>query len=372
MKRGQNRRIKINVTNISSIEYVLDSGEDLGTVDEIQSITPLEVKFQKFDEPQNAQVAELTKLETGEDPMQSFRTIEEDDIDDNNKALYKSIKEMEFPELTAEQKNAMRDMLWHEKKAFSCFPDDIGSAQELKLDIHTTDEVPVQRNYNSIPKPLLNDVKQHIQGMLDRKWIQKSQSAWSSPVVLARKKNGSFRLCCDFRLLNKKTIPDKHPIPRIQEALDSLQGSKFFSVLDLSRAYHQGYMSESARKKTAFVTPWGFYEWVRIPFGLSNAVPTFQRFMEETLEDYRDDFALPYLDDTIVFSKTAEEHIHHIRDILKKFQQKGLKLNITKCHMFKKEVGYLGRVVSREGYRMDENNVKAVTELSRRKFQTIG
>ena len=232
--------------------------------------------------------------------------------------------------------------------------------------------MPVQRNYNSIPKPLYNDVKQHIQGMLDRNWIQKSKSSWSSPVVVVRKKDGTIRLCCDFRLLNKKTVPDKHPLPRIQEALDNLKGSKFFSTLDLSRAYYQGYMAEDSRSKTAFVTPWGFYEWVRIPFGLSNAVPAFQRFMEGTIEDYRDEFAIPYLDDTIVYSATAAEHIEQIRSILKRFQEKGLKLNLSKCHLFKNKVTYLGRTVNKDGYRMDESSVQAVRELKNRKIETVG
>ena len=173
-------------------------------------------------------------------------------------------------------------------------------------------------------------------------------------------------------MLNKKTIPDKHPLPRIQESLDNLQGSKYFSVLDQSRAYYQGYMKEEARKKTAFVTPWGFYEWVRIPFGLSNAVPVFQRFMEETLEDFRDEFAIPYLDDTIVHSCQIVDHIQHIRTVLQKFQLKGLKLNLSKCHMFKREVSYLGRRVSENGYVMDEDSIQAVRNLSEREFGSVG
>ena len=131
-------------------------------------------------------------------------------------------------------------------------------------------------------------------------------------------------------------------------------------------------MAEGSRKKTAFVTPWGFYEWVRIPFGLSNAVPAFQRFMEGTIEDYCDEFAIPYLDDTIIYSATAAEHIEQIGVVLKRFQEKGLKLNLSKCHLFKSEVTYLGRTVNKDGYRMDESSVRAVRELKNRKIETVG
>ena len=307
-----------------------------------------------------------------ENQNKSFSELQLQEIGEESVQFFNKLTEMKFPELTVEETDQLKNMLWEERNAFSQHPDEIGSAPELQLHLQTTDETPVQKNYNAIPKHLYSEVRSHIQSMLDRGWIQKSKSSWSSPVVVVKKKDGGFRLCCDFRQLNKKTIPDKHPLPRIQEALDNLQGSAFFTVLDLSRAYYQGFMAPDSCNKTAFVTPWGFYEWVRIPFGLANAVPAFQRFMEGVLEGYRDNFALPYLDDTIVHSQSVAEHINHIREVLRKFQEKGLKLNLSKCVMFQREVPYLGRIVSKEGYKMDEKNVKAVRELIHRKFQTVG
>ena len=155
-------------------------------------------------------------------------------------------------------------------------------------------------------------------------------------------------------------------------ALENLQGSRFFTVLDQSLAYYQGFVKEESRDKTAFVTPWGLYEWIRIPFGLMNAVAKFQRFMEETLEDYRDEFAMPYLDDCIVYSTTVTEHIEHIRKVLIRFQERGLKLKLNKCEFFKREVKYLGRIVNADGYRMNDDSTEAVRALKDVKPTTVG
>ena len=148
-------------------------------------------------------------------------------------------------------------------------------------------------------------------------------------MVVVRKKNGDMRLCIDYRALNKKTIPDKHPIPKIQDSLDSLGNSSWFTTLDQSKAYYQGFISEESRKKCAFVTPWGLFQWTRIPFGLRNAPSTFQRFMEEALVDFRDDFCIPYLDDIILFSRSFEDHLLHFKSP-KKLRSKGIKLKLEK------------------------------------------
>ena len=383
LKKGVNQRIKVNVINTGDSDFTFDCAEVIGTLEELECIMPAAVQFREVDDKDVVQVSGVSPTdvraagatsdsETLQTVSVTFGAISQGDLSHEDRSFYQLVAGMEFSELDTEECELAKTMLWEERNAFGRHPDDIGSVPELQLDLQTTDETPVQRNYNSIPKPLYKDVKNHIQILLDKKWIQKSRSPWSSPIVIAKKKDGGIRLCCDFRLLNKKTIPDKHPLPRIQESLDHLQGSKFFSVLDMSRAYYQGYLKEEVRKKTAFVTPWGFYEWVRIPFGLSNAVPVFQRFMEETLEDYRDEFAIPYLDDTIVHSCQVVEHIQHIRRVLRKFQSKGLKLNAQKCHMFKKEVVYLGRRVSEDGYVMDEDSIAAVRDLTKKNFSTVG
>ena len=180
-----------------------------------------------------------------------------------------------------------------------------------------------------------------------------------------------MRLCVDYRALNKKTRPDRHPIPRIQETLDNLGGNSWFSVLDQGKAYHQGFMSAKSQPYTAFITPWGLYEWVRIPFGLSRAPGAFQRFMENCLGDLRDTVCIPYLDDIIIFSASFEEHVEHTRKVLRRLREHGVKLKPRKCKLFKKEVVFLGRVVSEEGYKLDPSSIKPVLSLKESSPKTV-
>lgn len=274
--------------------------------------------------------------------------------------------------LEKQQQDIVEKMLWEESGAFAKDAHDIGCIPSLHMSLNLKDDVPVQRAYSSVPKPLFSEVKEYIQDLLAKGWIVKSRSPYAAPVVCVRKKDGSLRLCIDYRLLNQKTIPDKHPLPRIQDLTDTLGGHSWFSILDQGKAYHQGFMAEGSRHLTAFVTPWGLYEWVRIPFGLSNAPAAFQRSMEEMLDSLRDNCCIPYLDDILCYAPTFEEHVEGVRQVLRALQRHGVKLRPEKCELFCKEVRYVGRLVSAEGVRIDPKDLEAVESLKTKTPQTVG
>ena len=387
LRKGLNTKIALTVCNTSSNPIRLRGRMKLGQIVPVKSITPVEVKGIQNSEqspdlnrPDKVTIAESRenpttvvkdktneKFELHADEKETTDTVKVLQTKDapskeEDEAYKEAIDKIDLSMLSEEERLSARQVLWEERQAFS-INDEIGCAPDLQMNIQTKDEVPVQRAYNSIPRPLLGEVKSHVEDMLNRGWITRSKSAWSSPVVIVRKKSGEIRLCCDFRKLNAKTVQDKHPLPRVQASLDALQGSKWFSVLDQSRAYYQGFIAEEDRHKTAFVTPWGLYQWVRIPFGLINSPANFQRHMENVVDDFRDEFAIPYLDDIIVYDNNFGDHLRHIRTVLQRIKEKGLKLKLSKCELFKKEVNFLGHVVSAEGYRMDDKNIEAVRRL---------
>lgn len=180
-----------------------------------------------------------------------------------------------------------------------------------------------------------------------------------------------MRMCVDYRKLNNKTIPDCQPIPRIQDIVDGLGGQKWFSTLDMSKAYHQGYISEEFRHLTAFVTPWTLYEWNRIPFGLRNAPPAFQRYMNQVLGDLKSTICEPYLDDVLCYAESFEEHVINLQRVLRRLKSRGIKLRSDKCVFVKQEVRYLGRLISGDGYRPDPVDTLAL-EKFRCPPKTIG
>ena len=168
-------------------------------------------------------------------------------------------------------------------------------------------------------------------------------------------------MCVDYRCLNNRTVKDAYALPRIEEIFDALKGSKYFSTIDMKSGYHQVEIQEEHKERTAFtVGPLGFFEYNRMPFGLSNSPATYQRLMEECLGDYKMTICVIYLDDLIVFADSFEEHLHRLDLVLTRLAQCNLKLSAEKCIFIQERVGFLGHVVSSDGIETDPAKIDKI------------
>lgn len=271
-----------------------------------------------------------------------------------------SVEDINLSSLTEEEQCQVRSLLERHFSVFSTNDTDLGCTNLISHDIPLVDDTPVTQRYRRIPPSEYEVVKEHISGLLSRQVIRESSSPYASPIVLVRKKDGSIRLCVDYRQLNGKTRRDAFPLPRIEESLDALSGACWFSTLDLASGYHQVPVTEADRPKTAFCTPFGLFEWNRMPFGLCNAPSTFQRLMQRLFGDQQCQSLLLYLDDIVVFSSTVEQHVERLRVVLERLEHEGLKAKLSKCSFFRKEVHYLGHVISAEGVSTDPGKIEVV------------
>ena len=213
------------------------------------------------------------------------------------------------------------------------------------MDITTTIDKPIRQKPYFTPLKNRPLVAKAIDDMLAADIIRSSASPWNSPIVIVPKKDGSKRFCVDFRKVNAVTEPNSYPLPKIDEILALLGGSNYFSALDCRQGYFQVKMEESSREKTTFCCSRGLYGLNVMPFGLCNAPDKFQELMSRVLKDCSS-FALPYLDDIILFSKTFENHLNHLDIVFNRLKQHTLKL---KCHFAQSETNYWGFVVNGQG-----------------------
>ena len=256
-----------------------------------------------------------------------------------------------------------KEMLKRNAKVFSKDDMDMGRTNLVKHHIKLTDPVPFKQAYRRIPPQMYNEVKTHLQEMLDLGAIRPSNSPWASAIVLVRKKDGRLRFCIDLRKLNNRTVKDAYSLPRIESILDSLGGAQIFSTLDLKAGYWQVEMAEECKAYTAFTCgPLGFYECDTMPFGTTNAPATFQRLMHDCLGELNMNWCIVYLDDIIIFSDTKEEHLKRLEAVFQKLCAAGLKLKPSKCFFFKEEIEYLGHVVSGKGISTNPKKIEAVSK----------
>ena len=269
-------------------------------------------------------------------------------------------------DLPESQRKTLRDLLREYSSIFARHSADFGRTHLLKHDIDTGNEPPVKQRPRRFPRQSADELKRQITGMAEKNIIRPSMSSWASNALLVKKKDGSYRMCIDYRELNAKTRNlDEYMLPRIDDTIDALSRAKFFCTLDLIQGYHQVELEEAAKPKTAFIAPQcnpSQWEFNYMPFGLKGAPRTFQRMMDRLLHglDYR--IAMAYLDDVIVYGATIDECLVNLRLVFERIAQANLKLKPKKCSLFQRETLYLGHIISGDGVRCDPDKVKAVKE----------
>ena len=256
----------------------------------------------------------------------------------------------------------MADLLIEYEDVFAQSEFDLGNFSDIVHTIDTGSSKPVKQRMRRTPACFVGGEEAHLDKMIKAGVIQPSVSEWASAPVLVRKRDGTVRWCVDYRALNSVTSKDVFPLPLVEDCLDTLAGNKWFSKLDANSAYWQVKISEPDQKKTAFITKYGLFEHVRMGFGLCNGPATYSRVMNLILSGLLWSIVLAFLDDILVFGSMFLDHLRHIREVLQRFRRYQLKLKPKKCVLFQKKVDFLGRIVSEEGIKLSETDIKAVLD----------
>lgn len=256
-----------------------------------------------------------------------------------------------------------KTLLLDYQHSFSASKQDIGRTSNVTHSINTGQSAPIKQPLRRTPLSRRTIIQEEVDKMLKQEVIESSASPWASPVVLVKKKDGSYRFCIDYRKLNDVTIKDSYPLPRIDDTLDALQGNsstRYFSTLDLASGYWQVAMNPADAPKTAFTTPEGLFQFKTMPFGLCNAPATFERLMESVLAGLHWKTCLVYLDDIIVFSSSFQEHLQRLREVFQRLQDAGLKISPKKCTFLCQSVKFLGHIVTAHGIATDPEKTEAI------------
>src|SRR4029450_4705582 len=249
------------------------------------------------------------------------------------------------------------------------FPGDLTQLPPMRDVVFNIDLTPGTAPISMVPYRMalaeLKELKDQLQELLDKGFVRPSTSPWGAPVLFSKKKDGSLRLCIDYRKLNQATVKNKYPLPRIDDLFDQLKGSTCFSKIDLRSGYYQLRVREEDIPKTAFRERYGHYEFLVMPFGLTNAPAAFMDLMHRVFNAYLDTFVVVFVEDLLGAAYSEEEHEGHLRIVLQLLREHQLYPKYEKCEFWLAEVKFLGHVVSEGGVSVDPSKVEAVMSWER-------
>ena len=351
---GETTQVTMAVCNMTEKEVVLPEKLCLGTAETVQEVTETENGTQEKRECE------------GEKPEVWYSvdvtTPDTELVPEHVRELYtKSIEDVR-----EEYRGPIAELLREFQDIFATNPADIGKTTLIVHDIDTGGAAPVHQRARRQSPDENAGMKGIVENLRSVGIIEPSKSAWASNVRMVKKKDGTWRMCVDYRELNDKTvIRDPYSLPRIDAMLDNLADAKMFSCLDLIWGYHQVPLTAGASERTAFITPQmspSHWQYVYMPFGLRDAPATFQRLVDKMLAGIQYDYAMAYLDDIIVKGQNEEDSIEHLREVFRRVRAANLKLKPSKCDLFRKKISYLGHIIGGEGVQTDPKKVKAVKE----------
>ena len=340
-------------------------------VNNINGLIPVQV-FNTTNETKEIKTPILTleKIEkylelepTNTEKTQEIKHIKKNDPDqqriDNIEKLLK------WDHLNEEEKQHVSSIVQKYSDLFHLPGEPLKGTNAISHRIITTDEQPISTKQYRFPPIHKEEIDKQVSELLNKDIIKPSKSPYNSPLWIVPKKpdaqgNKQWRMVIDYRSLNEKTIGDAYPLPNINEILDQLGSAKYFSILDLASGFHQIPMHKEDSPKTAFSTPYGHYEFNRMPFGLKNAPATFQRLMDQILTGLQGTELFVYLDDVVIYARSLQEHLVKFKKLAGRLQKAGLQLQTNKCEFLCKEVSYLGHIISEDGVKPDPKKLDAV------------
>ena len=330
-----------------------------------------ENEYEKYEENEELEAYQVDEYEKEmweeikdkkeEERTETYLNNENDENDENDEEFNKNLR---IGKVDKGQGERIKKIVGKYRDLCVINTAELGRTDIVRHRINTGDHGPIKgKPYRVDNEDKRKIIKNEIEKMEKAGVIRKSYSPWSSPVVIVEKKDGSKRFCVDYRKINQITIPDAHPLPRIDDMLEQFETAKWFTSIDLASGYWQIAMEKEDIQKTAFTCGYGLYEFVVMPFGLTNAPATFQRLMNHILMEYLDEFVVVYIDDILIYSKTFDEHLKHLERVFEKLKEAKLMIKLKKCKFGEQNIEFLGHIIGRDGIKPDPEKIEKIKNL---------